>query len=125
MPWTTRRTTCSAGMARPVMKCASALRCASLTARPGRTMFVSTRPGHTTVRATGLLSSGLLAHGRDGEPSRCSLSEMVKDAARLAFVRLKGVARLRVEVLAELLEIHVVWSTWCVSGWRSSSSTCW
>lgn len=42
------------------------------------------------------------------EPSHCSLSEVVKEAARLASVRLKNVARLQVEVPEELPEIHVV-----------------
>ncbi|WP_224247846.1 sensor histidine kinase [Hyalangium gracile] len=42
------------------------------------------------------------------EPARCSLAEVVTDAARLASVRLKSVARLRVELPAELPEVHVV-----------------
>lgn len=42
------------------------------------------------------------------EPSRCSLATVVKDAARLASVRLKSVARLRVEVSEALPDIHVV-----------------
>lgn len=42
------------------------------------------------------------------EPSRCSVAEVVKEAARLASVRLQSVARLRVEVPAELPEVHVV-----------------
>ncbi|WP_224361199.1 sensor histidine kinase [Hyalangium versicolor] len=42
------------------------------------------------------------------EPSRCVLAEVVQDAARLASVRLKHVARLQVEVPSELPEVHVV-----------------
>lgn len=42
------------------------------------------------------------------EPSRCSLAEVVTEAARLASVRLHRVAQLRVEVPAELPEVRVV-----------------
>jgi signal transduction histidine kinase len=42
------------------------------------------------------------------EPTQCALGEVVKDAARLASVRLKNVARLRVEVPADLPEVYVV-----------------
>jgi len=42
------------------------------------------------------------------EPTVCSLAEVVKDAARLASVRLKHVARLRVEVPEALPEVFAV-----------------
>jgi two-component system NtrC family sensor kinase len=42
------------------------------------------------------------------EPMECSLAEVVKDATRLASVRLKHVARLRVEVPAELPVVFAV-----------------
>jgi signal transduction histidine kinase len=42
------------------------------------------------------------------EPTECSLAEVVKEAARLASVRLKAVARLRVEVPEELPGVFVV-----------------
>ncbi|WP_224371331.1 sensor histidine kinase [Hyalangium versicolor] len=42
------------------------------------------------------------------EPMRCTLPDVVKDAARLASVRLKSVARLEVEMPPELPEVFVV-----------------
>ncbi|WP_224241389.1 sensor histidine kinase [Hyalangium gracile] len=42
------------------------------------------------------------------EPTHCSLAEVVKDASRLASVRLKNVAELRVEVPADLPVVYVV-----------------
>ncbi|HEX8705867.1 MAG TPA: ATP-binding protein [Myxococcaceae bacterium] len=42
------------------------------------------------------------------EPTECSLAEVVKDAARLASVRLKAVARLQVEVPEDLPGVYAV-----------------
>ncbi|HEX8437201.1 sensor histidine kinase [Archangium sp.] len=67
-------------------------------------VFEETRTGVERIRQ---IVSDLKGFSRmDGEePSECALADVVSDAARLAAMRLKHVARLKVEVPADLPEV--------------------
>jgi signal transduction histidine kinase len=67
-------------------------------------VFDETRTGVERIRQIVLDLKGFSRMDAE-EPSECSLADVVTDAARLAAVRLKNVARLKVEVPAELPEV--------------------
>ncbi|MFY0562350.1 sensor histidine kinase [Archangium lansingense] len=66
--------------------------------------FDETRSGVERIKQIVLDLKGF-SRMDDEEPSECALADVVTDAARLAAVRLKHVARLKVEIPAELPEV--------------------
>jgi signal transduction histidine kinase len=75
------------------------------TRREMEEVFDETRTGVERIRQ---IVSDLKGFSRmdDEEPGECSLSDVVTDAARLAGLRLKNVAKLKVEIPAQLPEVY-------------------